>query len=170
MSDTKKSIYKKWWFWLLTVFIFFMFIGAFGSGPVETIDTPATDTVQDDESVAIIDTPRILSMTIDEVRDELGMPLEDSFIDPTSEQIYDESMTWMNEYEISDYMFVIEWNATSRNVTGVFVATDDPSGATKDWEVLVPLLGLPEDTSDYLIDAVEVISDPSQYTGVNVSR
>lgn len=174
MSDDKKAIYKRWWFWAGAFFVL-TFIAAAASGPSETQvvndnSQVVNDNSQQEQAQAVIDGPHILTLTIDEVRGEYGMPNETSYVDPTQLQIDLGTTSWSNEYTLNDYTVLIDWDVTSREVTGLFVATDDSSGKTKDWKQLAAIAGLSIDSSDYTITPVVANQQPGYYTGINVTE
>jgi hypothetical protein len=166
MSDSKKPIYTKWWFW---VGIFFILIIATSSGPNEPQEV-AQDDSQQEQIEMVFDGPHLLSLTIDEVRNELGMPIEETFIDPTEEQIALGNTTWNNQYEKDGYMILIDWDIATREVTGFFISTDDPTETIKDWSVLLDVMNISADTNQYNIEPVEAFKYPGEYTGVNVTE
>ena len=166
MSETKKAIYKRWWFWVGAFFV--LIIVAAASSPSDTKVT--TDNSQPEQVQTVFDGSHILSLTIDQIRDEYGIPNDTSFVDPTQEQIDFGTSSWSNEYTLGDYTIQIDWDVTSRDVTGFFIATNDPSGTTKDWEHLVTIAGLSTSSNDYTIKPVEANKFPGYYTGVNVTK
>jgi hypothetical protein len=167
MSQDKKPIFKKWWFWLGAFFLI-TFVAAAASGPSET--QTSKDNSQQEQNQAVFNGPHILSLTIDEVRDEYGMPNETSFVDPTQEQIDLGTISWSNKYTLDGYSILIDWDVASREVTGFFVSTDDSSGKTKDWERLAAVAGLVRGVSDYSIEPIEANKYPGYYTGINVKE
>ena len=159
----KKPIYKKWWFWLLASFVFIIILSASSGDGTTDQETP--------EARQIVDAPHLLSLTIDEVREELGAPEDGDTTDPTEEQLRLGTKEWTNQYTVEGHTIVLDFDVNSREVTGFFIATDvvDIQG-TKDWRVLLPISNLSENSDDYSIDPVETLKYPGFYTGVQASE
>ncbi len=115
---------------------------------------------------AIVDGPRILGLTIEQARTELGAPTDGKQTEPTPLQISIGTDTWNNSFKMGEYDIVLDYDVKSRQVTSFFIATDDPSGATRDWKSLARLANISEDATTYTVDPVEAMNKSGYYTGV----
>lgn len=162
----KKPVYKKWWFWVLAVFTLIVVSAAFDGA-----NDPTTNTQQTSQSTTpIVDGEHLLGLTIDQVREELGAPDEEEFIDPSNEQLALGTKTWTNQYTISDHTIVLDFDVASRQVTGFFISMNEKEGVTRDWEALVRLGGLSENPKGYSIKPIASLKDPGYYTGVQATE
>lgn len=163
--DTKKSVYKKWWFWVLAVFILIV-IAASGSDGSKSKDVAA-------EAVApIVDAPHLLSGTIDEARKELGTP-KDSQTEPNKDQLALGTTEWTNEFTVGDYNILLDFDTTSREVTGFFISpvhAEVDGKDNRDWEIMAKLANLSEDATDYTVKPVHSLKDPNYFTGVSADE
>ncbi len=158
----KKPIYKKWWLWLLIGFVFIIIVAASSGDSTTDQETP--------QARQIVDAPHLLSLTIDEVREELGAPEDGDTTDPTEEQLRLGTKEWTNQYTIEGHEIVLDFDVKSREVTGLFISADEADDkGTRNWEALLPLINLAGDTS-YSVDPVEALKYPGYYTGVEISE
>jgi hypothetical protein len=163
----KKPVWKKWWFWVL-VFFFIIIVSA--ASDVSN-DTPTDTSVGASESVTpIVDGPHILGLTIEQVREELGAPDEDEFIDPSKEQLALGVNSWTNQWTINDHTIVLDFDVASRQVTGFFISMNQKEGVTRNWQTLMKLGGLSENAQGYSIKPIEARKDPGYYTGVQATE
>lgn len=170
-TSGKKPVWKRWWFLAVAVLIMFvavliMFVvvasnGSSGTGNTQ-ITTPAAE--------PIVDAPHLLGLTIEQAREELGLPDEKEFVDPTAQQISLGITTWTNQFTIGTHTIVLEYDVKTRGIFNFFIDTDDSSGATSDWKNLVQISGLSEQSSDYTIKPVEARKSPGKYTGVRADE
>lgn len=122
------------------------------------------------EAVApIIDAPHILSLTIEEARKELGTPTDGEQTEPTALQVSIGTTTWDNSFKVNGYDIVLDYDVKSRQVTSFFIATNDPSGATRNWKSLAKLAGMNENATAYSVKPVQAINKSGYYTGVTAA-
>lgn len=117
----------------------------------------------------IVDAPRMLTLTIDDARKELGTPIDGEQTEPTALQRSLGMDTWENTFEISGYSVTLEYNTESREVVNIFIATNDPTGATRDWKTLAQKAGIDEDATTYAVQPVQALNKSGYYTGVTAA-
>ncbi len=155
-----------WWFWVAAVFVFLMIVGAMSGG-----STPTNDSTSQEATTPIVNGEHLLGLTIDEVREEMGIPDDESTMDPTAQQLaLGGTSTWTNQYTVSDHTIVLDFDMKSRQVTGFFIGTDEKDGITRDWKALLPLSGLSEDAQGYSIKPIGALKSPGFYTGVQATE
>ena len=139
----------------------------------QTAQNNPTETKKVDEPVQVVfifDVPALLGKNIDEVRQTLGQPTDGALIEPTArQQELGATEVWDNTFEKDSQPLLVTFNPTSRDVIDYFISTDDPSGATKDKKKLLEVGNLKEGASNYSVEFVTAINDPSVYTGVKVT-
>ena len=161
----KKPVWKRWWFWVLAVFILIV-IAASGSDGSESQDA-AAEAVQ-----PIVDAPHLLSGTIDEARKELGAP-NDSQAEPNKDQLALGTTEWTNEFTVGEYNVLLDFDTASREVTGFFIApvhAEVDGKGNRDWETLAKLANLSEDATTYTVKPVHSLKDPTYFTGVSADE
>lgn len=165
-NDTKKPVYKKWWFWAISVFVLFILIGSMSDGS----KTPKNDIVSSQTVTPIVSGEHVLGLTIDDARKELGTPDDESTMDPTAQQLTLGTDTWTNQFTVSSHTIVLDFDVKSRQVTGFFISTDEAEGITKDWKSVMQLGGLSDDAQGYMVKPVEALKNPGYYTGVQATE
>jgi len=116
----------------------------------------------------VVDAPHLLGLTIEQARTELGTP-DDKQIEPTALQLSIGMDSWTNLFTVKEYSIQLDYSTKTREVTELFIATNDPSGATQNWKELLKITGLSENSNDYSVKPVEVLSKPGYYTGVTAT-
>lgn len=167
-NAAKKPVWRRWWFWAIAVFVLLVIASAGSNGLDATnVEDEAQNATQ---PTPVVDAPHLLTLTIDEAREELGPPDDKAYIDPTAEQLALGTTSWSNEFTVGDYGILLDFDVETREITEFFVETNDASGLTRDWEALLPIVGLSEDSSDYIIKPVEALKYPGKYTGVRATE
>ena len=165
----EKPWYKKWW--AITLFIFFgiIVISSLGdnSNDTNTNSTQQTAPVQQEEIVAVFDVEALYGKNIDEIRAVLGEPTDGEYTNPTAQQLALGTKEWSNTFKKDKYELLVTYDVASKDVIDFFVGTDDPSGATKDTKRLEKILNV-ENSTNFTIEPVKALKDPSVYTGIKV--
>ena len=165
-ETVKKPVYKRWWFWVLAIFVLPVLIGSIGSsGTNKPADAP-TEAV-----TPIVDAPHLLGLTIDQARKELGTPDDGAMTEPNKDQLSSGlTKTWTNEFTIGDYGILLEYDLKTREITRFFISPnhDEVDGkGNRDWQKLAKLANLSSGSTDsYTVKPIQTLMDPSYYTGV----
>ena len=167
MTDkNKKPWYKRWW--AIAIFIFFG-IGILGNLIDDTETPPATKAPvqQTVKQVSVVfDLEPLYGKNIDEIRTILGNPTDgDGMIEPSGQMLELGTKEWSNTFEKGGRELLVTFNVASREIIDFFISTDDPSGKTKDTSTLAKMLNV-ENSTNYTIEPVKVLVDPSSYTGI----
>ena len=182
MSQEKQNWFIKHKVLLIIGIIVFVVIIGISISQVNTEDTDnsndntsinkATDSDEETDTVTLkytFDVPSLLGKNIDEIRVELGTPTDGDLMEPTAEQMAGTSQ-WDNTFQKDGKELLVTFDAKTREVIDFFIPTDDPSGVTKDIQPLLEIGNLNENSSNYTIEKVSAIKDPSSYTGIMVSQ
>jgi hypothetical protein len=161
-KSKKKPVYKKWWFWVIAVFLLFV-VGS-------ALDQPETATPNNQETSqqSIFDTPSLFGKNIDEIRAVLGDPADKDSMDMTKEQLASGSSEWWNSWEKGQYTLTIAFHPTTRVVKDFFIGATT-SAEEKDSYLLLPVANLSKTNSKYTIKPVKQIKNPSLYTGIIIT-
>lgn len=144
-----------------------MTIGAF-IGFIEGLSEK--DGASQETITPIVDAPKILTLTIDDARKELGTPIDGEQTEPTALQRSIGMDTWDNTFEIKGYNVTLEYNTQSREIINIFIATNDPSGTTLNWKELALLMGIHENETALFVEPVQALNKSGYYTGVTAAR
>lgn len=162
----KKPVWKRWWFWVLAVFILIV-IAASGSDGSKSKDA-AVEAIQ-----PIVNAPHLLSGTIDEARKELGTPNDGNLTEPNKNQLALGTKEWTNEFTVGEYTVLLDFNLASREVTGFFIApvhAEVDGEGNRDWQTMAKLANLSEDATTYTVKPVHSQKDPTYFTGVSADE
>ncbi len=164
-----KEIYKKIKFRfsvgikLIIIFIGFIIIW------ITTNTTPTQQMLpeQQKDITIIFDLEALYGKNIDEIRAILGEPIDGKYTNPTQQQLELGTKEWNNSFKKNQYELLVTYDVTSKKVIDFFIGTDDPSGGTKDTKELEKILNI-ENSTNFTIEQVKAIKDPSIYTGIKV--
>ncbi len=163
---------KKSWFLrhkiisaILLVFVVII-IAAIADGPAEQ---KATDTqVASTASEPVFDVPALMGKNVDEITTMLGKPMSDD--EPTAQQLVLGTKEWSNTYKKDDQELLVTYNLKSRTVIDFFIsAHSDNELSRKDMDKLLEVGSLKQGASDYSIEYVKALKDPSTYTGIKIT-
>lgn len=126
-----------------------------------------TNTPQAQASV-VFDLETLTGKNIDQIKTVLGQPKDGSLSEPNADQVALGTTQWDNTFEKDGYELLVTFNPDTRSVIDFFLATNDPSGMTKDIQSLKQMLNV-ESTSNYTVEPVKTIKDPTSYTGVKAT-
>lgn len=163
-KPAKKAIYKRWWFWVIMVVLFFAFVSAFNGN-----DKPTT-TANTQEAVAsyTFDVPSLLGKNVDEIKSVLGAPAIDT--EPTEANLSSGlTKEWEKTFKKDGQTLLVTYRLADRSVVDFFISTPDPSGATKDIEQLKKIGNIKVTDTRYKIEFVKALTDKSQYTGLKIT-
>lgn len=173
-----KSIWKKWWFWVLLFFglpfASLMIMGMIGNSLPQSASAVPSGTPQAviSKTIAsptprpyVFDVPALIGKDITGVKAELGTPKDK---EPTAQQINFGAKEWYLTFGKDDKELLVTYDIASGRIKDFFISTDDPSGKTKDKNHLLELGNINEGDSHYKIEFVKAIIDPSVFTGVKV--
>jgi|SRR6056297_1843135 len=163
----EKAWYKKWW--IITLFIFFgiIIIASLGDNSNDSNITSTQQTApEQQEIVAVFDVEALYGKNIDEIRAILGKPTHEN-INPTELQLELGVKEWSNAFKKDGYELLVNYDVASKKVIDFFVGTDAPSGTTKDTKNLEKILNV-ENSTNFTIEPVKALKDPSAYTGITV--
>jgi len=171
----KKTKINKPLKWVLTVFLSFVLMGVLSgifSTPAAPNNTTATPkkTEGKPKVVIVFDVPALFGKNIDEVKTILGAPNERAtgFEEPTQQQLSLGTTQWENNFKKSDYTLIVTFNPISRTVVDYFVTgSGNENGENK--QKLLEISNLEEGSSEYSIEAVKMLKDPSKITGIVVT-
>lgn len=136
---------------------------------IATEPTQNTQTTPEQGIAAyVFDLDALYGKNIDEIRSVLGEPTDGAQKDPTAAQMAFEHMEWSNTFEKDGYELLVTYDATDKHVIDFFIATNDPSGQTKDVDSLKQV-GNIVNSEHYIVEPVKTLSDPSYYTGITVT-
>ncbi len=110
----------------------------------------------------IFDVPSLVGMTVSEVKTALGKPTE------TSKRINADDHDAYILYTRDGQDLMVSFDYGSNIVKDFFLSSGDPSGATQDTTRLMDRANLTEGDARYKIEFIQVLNDPSSYTGVQV--
>ena len=177
-NKPNKSIWKKWWFWVLLFFgvpfVLLLIMGTIGNNLPENATTAPSGTPQAaiTEAIAtqvpkryVSDIPSLVGKDITGAKDALGTPKDK---EPTAQQIKLGAKEWSLTFEKEGKELLVTYDTASGRVKDYFIGTDDPSGKTKDKSHLLELGNINEGDSRYKVEFVKAFNDPSVFTGVKV--
>ncbi len=177
-NKPNKSIWKKWWFWVLLFFgipfTLLLIMGTIGNNLPENATTAPSGVPQAvvTEAMAtqtpknyVFDIPSLVGKDITGVKAALGTPKDK---EPTAQQIKLGTKEWSLTFEKEGKELLVTYNTASGKITDYFIGTDDPSGKTKDKNHLLELGNINEGDSRYKVEFVKALKDPSVFTGVKV--
>jgi hypothetical protein len=133
---------------------------------LENTNSAVTATEEAQEPM-VFDLEALYGKNIDEIRTTLGEPI-DTQLDPTSLQTEVGISEWNNTFEKDEYTLLVTYDNNTRKVIDFFIPTNDPSGATKDVGIL-KAVGNVNDTTQYTVEPIHALTDPSSYTGLKVT-
>ena len=116
----------------------------------------------------IFDVPSLIDKNIDEVNKIIGKPSNDS--EPTKVQLKAGVDEWDKTYTKDGYELLISYNPNTRQVTDFFIGTKDSSGKTNDYEDLLQVTNMTENSSTVKVEPVKTIQNPEYYTGIIIKK
>ncbi len=163
---------KKNWFWrhkiisgILLVFVIII-IAAIADGPTEP---KATDTqVATTASEPVFDVPVLMGKNVDDITKVLGKAAGDD--EPTAQQLALGTKEWWKTYKKDGRELLVTYNPQTRSIVDFFIsAKSDNEMSRKDMDKLLEVGNLKQGASDYSIEYVKALKDPSTYTGVKIT-
>jgi len=151
----------------LCLLIIFIFGSMFNADSTEPKQERELTKVQKEEVVVVFDVEALYGKNIDEIRTILGEPSEGKWTNPTTLQIELGTKEWNNTFEKDKYQLFVTYDVGNKKVIDFFIGTNDASGATKDIKKLEQILNI-QNSTNFIIEPVKVIGDPSEYTGIKV--
>lgn len=151
--------------------LFFILFGATSSESTPTTN-PATTTNNSPSKTEIpattptqsysFDIPSLLGKNIDEVRQVLGTPLDKDLTEPTAEQLKLGADEWDNSYKKGDQELLVTFNPNTRKIVDFFLSGDNKAK-------LIEAGNLKENDSNYTIEQVKQLKNPSAITGIKIT-
>lgn len=151
----------------LCLLIIFIFISIFNTNSIEPKQEQKLTQFQKEKIVVVFDVEALYGKNIDEIRAVLGEPTDGEYTNPTAQQLALGTKEWSNSFKKDKYELLVTYDVASKKVIDFFVETDDPSGATKDTKKLEKILNV-ENSTNFTIEPVKALKDPSVYTGIKV--
>lgn len=125
-------------------------------------------TVETAPPTIIFNLESLQGKNIDKLRSILGKPTDGVQTNPTVLQRKLGIREWTNNFEKGGYNLLVTYDDTSRKVISFFITTNDPSGSTKDIELLKQILNI-QNSTNFNIKPVVSLKDTSTYTGIVVT-
>lgn len=130
--------------------------------PQQTAQETKRETPAPQESAFIFDVPSLIGKNIDEVKQILGKPSIDK--EPTKQQIASGvADEWEKEFEKDSQSLLVTYYPKTKVIVDFFI-----SGTDK--KALLNIGKLKENDSAYVIEFVKAIKNPSDITGVKISK
>ena len=179
-QKSKKSIWKKWWFWVGLFFglpVFLVIMGTIGkslpesttmapSGASQAVVTEAITTPT--PKPYVFDVPSLIGKNTDQIGEVLGQ-YKKKTLEPNAQQIKLGLKEWDMTFEKDGKELLVTYDFASKKVIDFFISSDDRSGASSDKNHLLMLGNLSENDSKYKVTFVKALKDPSVFTGVKVT-
>jgi hypothetical protein len=167
----KNSSIPKIWKILITIFIIIILAVAF-SDDTKTSTTPkkeniAIDNKTEKEIKIVFDVPSLLNKNIDEIRKDLGQPVDKEMLEPTKEQMDMNFEEWDNNFEKNGCSLLVTFNPQTRKVIDFFLTTTT-SEKIENIDNLLIIGNLEEDSSDYELKTV-IAFKSKEINGVTIT-
>jgi len=163
-AKNKKPVYKRWWFWIIMVFV----VGLIGNAIPDSQSIPESD--NDNQIVAIWDVATLISSyaTVDDVCSALGAPYDSPALREASDlQMTLGVETWTNEWHKDNHVLLVTYDISTRNVVDYFIDSGTEA-EYKNTDLLLPLVNLEKYSDLYSLKPVKALKDLSIYTGVTI--
>lgn len=150
--------------WVLLGGIFSLIVGSAISSP-NPVATQEARVVAKSEPV--FDVPSLVGKNIDQIRETLGKPTDDS-PEPTKLQLDlmgNSSVEWGNNFTKNGITLLVTFNPKTRTVIDFFI----PRVGDQDKASLLSAGNVQEKSSDYTIEFVKAIKNPSDFTGLKIT-
>jgi hypothetical protein len=116
----------------------------------------------------VFDIPALIDKNIDQIKKTLGKP--SSGDEPTKQQMALGVTEWDKTFEKNGYELLITYNPKTRKVIDFFIPTNNSSGKTNDYDDLLQIANVKDNTSKVRVKPVQTLSDPNSYTGIKVTK
>jgi hypothetical protein len=119
------------------------------------------------ETKSIFNLDVLYGKNVDEIKNILGKPEKDTEpkdlqVNATPEQLAKE---WDKTWKKDGWELLVTYDVSTRKVKDFFIPTNDPSGFTKNVDIIKKIMGI-EKSDLYTLEPVKAIKDPSLYTGL----
>lgn len=154
-------------FFGIATILFFILFGTTSSKSTPTTN-PATTTDNTPSKTETLtpsysfDIPSLLGKNIDEVRQVLGTPLDKNLTEPTAEQLKLGADEWDNSYKKGNQELLVTFNPITRKIVDFFLSGDNKAK-------LIEAGNLKENDSNYTIEQVKQLKNPSAITGIKIT-
>jgi hypothetical protein len=156
---------------VLLILILVWVIGSIVMNSATSTTTPsATNGTTAPAPLSSFNIPSLIGKNIDEVEAVIGGAV--NTWEPTAEQVSLSTPVVplaTKNFRKGKTELSIDYDAKTRKVSTLFIATDDPSGATVDKQRLLFMGLVHEGAMTYTIEFVPSLKDPSSFTGVIVT-
>jgi hypothetical protein len=119
------------------------------------------------EQKVVFDVPSLFDKNIDEVKQVLGTPKNDTELTELQMQGSDE---WSKEFNKDGYTLTVTYRAKSRLVTDFFVSATDEIYNSGDKTKMLKLTNTQEGNKSYSVEFVKALKDPSKFTGILIKQ
>lgn len=168
----KTDIHQGWKI-AITAIIGIMFISAVAQQPKKTTTATKPSPVKTTSRVTtpapvaqiVFDVSSLIGKNIDEVKQVLGQPTDGEYIEPNESQKSLSGFTeWDNTFKKNDEELLITFDYKTRKIKDFFI-----SATNQDKNRLLQIGNLKDNSSDYKIEYVKALKDPSKITGVIIT-
>ncbi len=169
--DNQWNVLKKWWFWVILIFVSFLIIrgssGDTNNGQTEQpkADIPSASSKNSQVTQYVFDIPSLVGKDLNGVIAVLGTPKGQ---DPTAQQIALGAKEWDKSFVKDGKKLLVTYTISNRKIIDFFLNADDPSGKIKNTTHLMELGNLKQNDPRYKVEFVKVLKDPSSFTGVKI--
>lgn len=149
------------------VLLFILAMASLGSARKGAINNSQVITVDNQNIVMTFDVPSLIGKNIDEIKNILGAPVND--IEPSKMQLEYGVDEWDKTFKKNGFELLVTYNPTTKKIIDFFIPTNDPSGSTTNTDNLLIIGNLKRNSTNYKIENVKTIKDPSLFTGIKIS-
>jgi hypothetical protein len=160
-TDWSKSVK-----WIVTVLVLIICLVA-GSQNGANTETNGKQEKQESSNselnnTYVFDVPSLFGKNIDQVREVLGTPTDGSLIEPTQQQLAGSSQ-WDNTFKKDSESLLVTFNAKDRSIIDFFISASSQNKAD-----LLKKGNLKSSSSEYKLEYVKSLKNPSEITGVKI--
>lgn len=147
--------------------LFIVFVNSIG-GNKNTV-TPPVNTAPIVSTKQLFEIPSLFNKNIDQIKKELGAPLDGFQTEPTKLQLQMGITEWNNSWKKDEETLLITYNPINRKVIDFFISGSGLFSSVSDKQKILDTGGLKIEQQNYKVEFVKMRKDPSQFTGVIVT-
>jgi hypothetical protein len=127
----------------------------------------AIDNKTEKEHQIVFDVPSLLNKNIDEIRKDLGQPIDKEMLEPTKVQMDMNFEEWDNNFEKNGYSLLVTFNPQTRKVIDFFLSTTT-SEKIDNIDKILMIGNLESNSSDYKLKTIIALKS-KEITGIKIT-
>ncbi len=113
----------------------------------------------------VFDVPSLLGKDVDQIKKELGTPIDDVELTELQLKNLDQAAEWSKTFEKDGVKLLVTYSSRTRKVIDFFISDLGDQNKTR----IMAAGGLKNDDPAYRLEFVKALTNPAEYTGLKIT-